>query len=364
MILHLNTASSWRGGERQSLFLAEGLKKRNIPQIIVGVPGSELEKRAKDNFTFIPLKMRGEWDVSSVLSLIKIIKNNNIKLIHTHTARAHTIALIAKYIYPNFSLVVSRRVDFHINKNIFSKMKYTSSLVDLFLTVSNRIKDILIEDGVDPEKIITVYSGIDPLPFKTKKSITHLKKEFSIPPKTTVIGNIAALVDHKDQETLIKAVALLPSSLKFKLLIVGEGELEAHLKSIVKALNLEDKVIFTGFRTDIPDLLRLFHIFALTSKEEGLGTSVLDAMMCQLPLVVTKGGGIPEMVDHEKGGYLAEVKDIIKIYEYLQILIKDTNLRKQLGTYNGSAVKKFFINATIEKTIYVYSSLLGERFCE
>jgi glycosyltransferase involved in cell wall biosynthesis len=364
MILHLNTASSWRGGERQSLFLAEGLKKRNIPQIIVGVPGSELEKRAKDNFTFIPLKMRGEWDISSVLSLIKIIKNNNIKLIHTHTARAHTIALIAKYLYPNFSLVVSRRVDFHINKNIFSKMKYTSSLVDLFLTVSNKIKDILIEDGVDPEKIITVYSGIDPLPFKTKKSITHLKKEFSIPPKTTVIGNVAALVDHKDQETLIKAVALLPSSLKYKLLIVGEGELEAHLKSIVKALNLEDKVVFTGFRTDIPDLLRLFHIFALTSKEEGLGTSVLDAMMCQLPLVVTKGGGIPEMVDHEKGGYIAEVKDIIKIYEYLQILIKDSSLRKQLGTYNGSAVKKFFINATIEKTIYVYSSLLGERFWE
>ena len=70
------------------------------------------------------------------------------------------------------------------------------------------------------------------------------------------------------------------------------------------------------------------------------------------------------MVDHEKGGYIAEVRDIIKIYEYLQILIKDSSLRKQLGTYNGSAVKKFFINATIEKTIYVYSSLLGERFWE
>jgi hypothetical protein len=158
MILHLNTASSWRGGERQALFLAEGLKEKNIPQIIVGLPGSELENRAKDNFTFIPLNMRGEWDIPSVFSLIKIIKNNNIKLIHTHTARAHTIALFAKYLYPKFSLVVSRRVDFHVNKNILSKMKYTSSMVDLFLTVSNRIKDILIEDGVNPEKVITFYS--------------------------------------------------------------------------------------------------------------------------------------------------------------------------------------------------------------
>lgn len=364
MILHLNTASTWRGGERQALYLAEGLKKRNIPQIIVGLPGSELESRSKDLFNFIPLAMRGEWDLSSVLALIEIIKNNNIKLVHTHTARAHAIALMAKFLYPNFFLVVSRRVDFHINKNFFSKLKYTSGLIDLFLTVSNKIKDILIYDGVAPEKIITVYSGIDPILFKNKKSIAHLKEEFQISPKTIIIGNIAALVDHKDQETLIKAVSLLPASLKFKLLIVGEGELESHLKSLVKSLNIEDRVLFTGFRTDIPELLRLFDIFALTSKEEGLGTSVLDAMINLLPLVVTKGGGIPEMVDHEKGGYLAEVRDIKKIYEYLEILIKDSALRKKFGTYNSNAVKKFYINTTIEKTIYAYSSLLGERFWE
>jgi len=364
MILHLNTADTWRGGERQTLYLADGLKAKKIPQIIVGQPNSELEKRSSENHKFITHKMRGEWDFKAVLGLIEIIKNNNVRLLHAHTAKAHTIALLAKFIYPNFYLVVSRRVDFHIGNNIFSKKKYTSPLIDLYLSVSNKIKEILIEDGINPEKIITVYSGIDPKRFSKKKNIAYLKKEFGIAPKTVVLGNIAALVSHKDQETLIKAIALLPGNLKFKLLIVGEGELEAKLKQLSSDLGLQDKIIFTGFRDDIPEILNLFDIFTITSKEEGLGTSILDAMINQLPMVVTDGGGIPEMIEHKKGGFVAEVKNIIQIYEYLLELINNPNLRKDFGTYNGKAVKRFFIDSTINKTIYAYSFLLGERFWE
>jgi glycosyltransferase involved in cell wall biosynthesis len=364
MILHLNTADTWRGGERQTLYLADGLKAKKIPQIIVGQPNSELEKRSSENHKFIPHKMRGEWDLKSVLGLIDIIKDNNVRLLHAHTAKAHTIALLAKFIYPNFYLVVSRRVDFHIGNNIFSKKKYTSPLIDMFLTVSNKIKEILIEDGINPEKIITVYSGIDPKRFSKKKNISYLKKEFSITSKTIVLGNIAALVDHKDQETLIKAIALLPGNLKFKLLIVGEGELETKLKQLSSDLGLQDKITFTGFRNDIPEILNLLDIFTMTSKEEGLGTSILDAMINQLPMVVTDGGGIPEMIEHKKGGFVAEVKNIIQIYEYLLELINNPALRKEFGMYNGKAVKRFFIDTTINKTIYAYSSLLGERFWE
>lgn len=363
MILHLNTALTWRGGERQSLYLAEGLAKRKIPQIIVGQPDSELEKRCAE-FNFVPLSMRGEWDYRAVRGLIQIIKDNNIQLIHAHTARAHAIALIAKYFYNKFKLVVSRRVDFHVNKNFLSLKKYTSGHVDLFITVSNKIKEILIEDGVDSEKIITIYSGIDPERFNKKVSTRAIKKEFSFPPKTIIIGNIAALVDHKDQATLIKAISLLPSTVKCKTLIIGEGELEDELKQLVEDLDIKDRVIFTGFRNDIHEILQFIDIFALTSKEEGLGTSILDAMFNELPLVVTNGGGIPEMVEHDKGGLVADVRDIIKISEYLQILIKNSKLRKKLGTYNSEAVKRFFIETTIQKTIYAYSALLGERFWE
>ncbi|MCB1141377.1 MAG: glycosyltransferase family 4 protein [Leptospiraceae bacterium] len=364
MILHLNTAKTWRGGERQCLYLAEGLAKRNIPQILVGQPDSEFEKRTKDRFEFIPLAMRGEWDLKAVSELIQIIKAKKIRLVHTHTARAHAIALFAKYFYPHFILVVSRRVDFTIRKGLFSHLKYTSDLNDVFLTVSGKIKEILIKDGVNPEKIITVYSGIDLDRFERIKRNTKYKKEFDIKGRTVVFGNIAALVDHKDHETLIKAISLVQSKRKVKLLIVGEGELEGHLKSLVKDLKIEDRVIFTGFRDDIPELLKFFDVFAITSKEEGLGTSVLDAMASGLPIIATRGGGLPEMISHEKGGYLSNVKDSVGIFQYINQLAVKPSLRKEFGNYNREAVKRFSIDSTIEKTIQVYSSFLGNKFWE
>jgi len=358
MILHLNTAHTWRGGEQQLQYLVSGLEKRKIPQIVAGQPGSELEKRIASS-RFFPVRMRGEWDIFCIKKLANIIKSEKVKLIHAHTAKAHAIALYVKLVCPDVKLIVSRRVDFHIGRNFMSRWKYINRRIDKFLTVSGKIRDILIEDGVDPEKVITVYSGIETSRFEKKVSTAHLYKEFNIKKGTVIIGNVAALVDHKDQATLLKAVSLLPSKLKFKVFIVGEGELENDLKQLASALKIEDKVVFTGFRNDIPELYKFFHIFALTSKEEGLGTSVLDAMANSLPLAVTKGGGISEMVEEGQGGFLAEVRDSVQIARILEAFIKDPALRKRYGAFNKKYVERFHVKNTVAKTVMIYESLLG-----
>lgn len=361
MILHLNTAETWRGGEQQLLYLANGLEKRKIPQVIVGQPNSELEKRAK-HLRFLGVRMRGEWDIFAIPKLLKIIDEYNIQLIHAHTARAHTLALFVKFFRPKLHLIISRRVDFSTKQSLGSKWKYLSSKNDLFLCVSNKIREVLVREGVDAKKVITVYSGIDFERFQEKKNIAYLKEEFSIPPRTIIIGNIAALVEHKDQETLIKAISLISSKRKIKLFILGEGELETKLKELVSNLNLKDRVIFTGFRTDVVQFLKLFHIFSLTSIEEGLGTTILDAMANALPVVATDAGGISEMVDHEKGGFLASPKDTYQISKYLETLILNPKLRKKMGLYNLEKVKKFSIENTIERTLQAYSLFLGNNF--
>ncbi len=361
MILHINTSKTWRGGEQQLLYLANGLENRKIPQIIIGQPNSELKKRMKHLF-FFEVPIRGEWDIFCLPKILKIIDEYKIQLIHAHTARAHTIGLFIKIFRPQLHLIVSRRVDFSIHQSFASKWKYFSKKNDLFLCVSNKIREILVKDGVDAKKVITVYSGIDLNKFREKKNITYLKKEFSIEPRTVIIGNIAALVEHKDQETLIKAISLISSKRKIKLFILGEGELETKLKQLVFDLNLNERVVFTGFRNDIVQFLKFFHIFTLTSTEEGLGTTVLDAMASSLPVVATNTGGISEMIDHEKGGYLAPPKDAYQISKYLETLILNPKLRKKMGFYNLEKVKKFSIEYTIEKTLQAYSLFLGNNF--
>ncbi|XDD51873.1 glycosyltransferase [Leptospira sp. WS92.C1] len=362
MILHIDTETGWRGGERQLLLLAEGLKKRKIPQLVLGKPGSALERRCSDhNLPFVALEMRGEWDLASVKTIRALVQEKKIRLIHTHTAKAHTLALFAKSKLPQTRLVVSRRVDFSIRKNLFSIWKYKSKRNDLFLTVSNKIREILLRDGVDPAKTVTVHSGIDFSFTKKLPDPARYKKEFSIKKDTIVIGNVAALVDHKDQKTLLHAVSKIDSSKNFKLLIVGEGDLRKELETLANTLGIHDRVVFTGYREDVPDILSLFDIFTLTSKEEGLGTSVLDAMAVGLPVVATKGGGIGEMLTHEKGSYLAEVGDSDSLAKYYEILIDDSRLRKSFGLFNKESVKRFSIKNTIRKTELAYYSFLGEE---
>lgn len=358
MILHLNNAKTWRGGEQQLYYLIMGLAERKIPQLLICQPNSELEKRIDNQIPVNSISMLGEYDIFAAKKIAKIIKSNNVKLIHTHTGAAHGLGILTKLYAPNVKLVVSRRVDFHINTNPLSKRKYYSNKIDYFLTVSNRIKEVLIEDGINPEKVITVYSGIDLKKFETSGNKENLINEFDIKKDTVVIGNIAALVDHKDQETLLRAIPYIQSEKDFRFFLVGAGELETKLKNLAKELKIEDKVTFTGFRNDIIDFYSLLDIFTLTSKEEGLGTSVLDAMTNSLPIVATNGGGIGEMLQDQKGSLLANVGDYMKLAENYSTLINNPSLRKEYGNKNKELVKAFSIENTIQKTIQVYNSLL------
>ncbi|MCE9501408.1 MAG: glycosyltransferase, partial [Leptospira sp.] len=175
---------------------------------------------------------------------------------------------------------------------------------------------------------------------------------------------VAALVDHKDQETLLRAVAAIKSEVDYKVFILGEGELEGKLKKLARSLGIGEKVIFTGFRKDIPAFLNFFHIFTLTSKEEGLGTAVLDAMACGLPVVATRGGGIVEMLQDKKGALLAQVKDIGSLADHFKTMIENENLRIKYGAFNREYVKRFSIEETIRKTIQAYYSFLAKGLYE
>jgi glycosyltransferase involved in cell wall biosynthesis len=359
MILHLNNAKTWRGGEQQLAYLVLGLKQKKIPQLVIGQPNSELQKRIADKVEFIPLKTRGEYDIFAAYEIYKICKERGVKLIHTHTGGSHGIGLLVKYFWKDVFLLVSRRVDFHINQNFFSKRKYLSDKVDYFLCVSDRIKEVLLEDGIHPEKLITVHSGIDLDKFKNYKLQKNIREELGVSKDTILIGNVAALVDHKDQKTLLRAISKMESKKKYKVLILGAGELENELKSLSKELNLEDKVFFLGFKPNILDYYFSFDIFVMSSKEEGLGTAILDAMAVGLPIASTSGGGISEILGTRVGSFLVNVGDSNSLAKSLDNLVEDKKRRELFGKKNKIEVKKFSVENTIQKTYEIYLSLLG-----
>ena len=374
-VLHLNTARTWRGGERQVWFLARALARRGIFQWVVGRPGSELERRCREaNLPFHAIAMRGEWDLLAVRQLRAFAREQNINILHAHTSRAHGLGLMAVRRLPGTRFVVSRRVDFPAGKNWFSRRKYLSPLIAAYVAISENVRQVLIADGVAPERIHIAYSGIDLSRFaplsgealrESESNQAALRREFELDtaPPPIVLGNVAALVDHKDQRTLLHALARLReiSQIPFRCLIFGEGELRGELEKLAADLQLgPEHLRFAGFRDGIDDAYRIFDIFVMSSKEEGLGTAVLDAMAYGLPVAATRGGGIPEMIVDEEGGLLAPVGDAPALAKALARLLESETLRQQMGAYNQERVKQFGTEATCQATLAVYERVLAD----
>ncbi len=363
MILHVNTSKEWRGGEQQLFYLALGLQHNGHKQIVVCQPDSPLENKCKEyQIEVAPIQMKGEWDWKAAKQIRHVAIEKQASLLHTNTAHAHSLTLLAKRKHLSIPLLVSRRVDFRPKSGLFSKWKYQHKDINYYLTVSQTIRDILLQSGISPEKVITVYSGIDPKRFTKLPPADHLREEFGIGKNELVITNIAALVDHKDQDTLIRSISQIQTSVPFKVLIVGQGPLEKRLKALANDLQVSSKIVFTGFRKDILEILSLTDIFTLTSKEEGLGTSVLDAMASGKPIIATSGGGIAEMLSPDQGAILCKVKDVQGLAKGFGRLLEDEGLRNRFGAFNKLMVKRFSYTETVKKTLLIYYSLLGESF--
>jgi len=346
-VFHLDSERTFRGGERQVFYLIEGLKEKGVENFLFCPANSHLFKEV--NVKKIPLSMRGEFDVFSAIKLSKFIKKFEPHILHAHTAHSLSTAIVAKKLSgKNPKIIASRRVDFHIK----SKKKYLAA--DRIIAVSNAVKEVLKKDGISEEKINVVYSGIDLADFANLDG-EYLRKEFNLREDDFIIGNIAALTEQKDHETLLKGVSHL--EIDFKLFIVGEGHLRKKLERLSEKLKIKDRVIFTGFRKDARNFLKIFDLFVLTSKWEALGTSILDAMAAGVAVVATNVGGISEMIEEGVDGFLVEAGDHKDIAEKIVFLKENKDVRDKIVFNAREKVKNFSVENTVEKIFRIYTGL-------
>ena len=173
-----------------------------------------------------------------------------------------------------------------------------------------------------------------------------------------MIGNVAALTGHKDHATLVEALALVrPLVPEVRLVIAGEGELRPALEAQVRARGLGDRVVFAGFRRDLDRLLPAFSVFCLSSRLEGLGTSLLDAMAFGVPVVATAAGGIPEAVEDGVTGRLAPPRDPGALAGALADVLGDEARRRAFG---AAGRRRFLERFTAEHMVAQTLAVLEE----
>jgi glycosyltransferase involved in cell wall biosynthesis len=301
-VLHIDTEKYWRGGQQQTVYLHQELLRVGWHSILICPPDSKTEQYCADrHIPVITVKMRNEADIISALKISGIVKKEGVNLIIAHSSQALGLAIPAVKKNKNCKLVAIRRVDFHVGKNALSRWKYSTKLLTKIIAVSGAIKNILISDGISPHKITVIHDCIDLNKFAGSPSSGELREKLQIPENNFIIGTVAALAGHKDYPNLLKAAkSVLSKKRDITFIAVGAGHDELSLKKLHKELNLGDNFKFIGFQEDVGRFLKLFDIFVLSSKTEGLGSSLLDAMAMGLPVIGTDAGGIPEIVKHKK----------------------------------------------------------------
>jgi glycosyltransferase involved in cell wall biosynthesis len=365
--LHIDTARTWRGGQNQVLLTVNGLREIGQRAALVAHPDGELRRRAAEGLDLIPIAPTSEMDLSAAWKLSRVIKRLLPDVIHAHDPHGIAMASLALSFAASSlrshgstgpAFVVSRRVDFHLSRNSFSRWKHR--LVDCFIAASDAIRQMLLADGVPAERTVTVHEGID-LDHVLATPAVNVHEAFWLPHGAPVVGNIAALVPHKGQRHLVEAAHLVVQQIPdARFVILGEGELREHLERQVHDYHLEKHVLLPGFRTDVLGCLKGFDIFAMSSVTEGLGTSLLDAMACSKPIVATSAGGIPEVVDDGVNGLLVAPRDHHAMAQALVRLLGDERLRQRMGEAGLTRLReRFTVEKMVAGTAAVYARVAG-----
>ncbi|HRE11462.1 MAG TPA: glycosyltransferase family 4 protein [Ignavibacteria bacterium] len=302
------------------------------------------------------------WKNSRILG--KFIKENKIDIVHSNTNYDRTAgAFAAKFAGVKH---VSNVHSFHSISHNLTHWYRNKFLIHHFMVDGVCTKDLLInEDKIDPAKITLLHLGLDPeLNKKDPETGKLIRKEFGVKDEEILIGNVARMVPFKGQEYLIRAYPdVLKAFPESKLMIVGDGELSDMLHKLAEELGVSERTIFPGFRSDIKSMYSAFDIYAHTSVEGGGETfpyAMLHALAQELPMVITRVGDMPAMVEDGVNGFVLNDKDVKSISEKLMLLCGDKKLRFEMGKKSFELMlRKFTVDimaANIEK---VYSKILS-----
>lgn len=362
-VLHISTPTSWRGGEQQLAYLATALHAMEIDQVVLCPEGSALSKKMMEaEIPVATFTSRGILDIKLAQRIAGLCKDKKFDLIHGHDSHAHSGAVLSVALFNNKTpIIVSRRVDFAVSGNSFSKWKYNHPSIRKIVCVSKMIADITAPALRDKSILTVVHSGIDLSKYNNAIRDRKLIIELGLPPATKLIGNLSALAEHKDYPTFLRtAQAVLREDPSLHFIIAGTGPDEKKIKGLAKKLNLTDHIHFLGFREDIIDIMLSLDVFLITSATEGLGTIIIEAFAAGIPVVATRAGGIPELVTDQETGLLADVGDVETLKNNVLQIINDQALRSKIMDNATMRMQDFSYQTTASKTLDVYRAITAD----
>ena len=357
-ILHVETGRHLYGGPQQVLYLMTALAERGHDGTLVCPPGSGIDSAARTSGISVQnLYCAGDLDLPFAYRLGSYIKESRPDLVHCHSRRGADILGGLAASFTDVPAVVSRRVD-------NTEMKLTAALryrpFRKIIAISEAIAAVLRDRGIDDERIVVIRDAVDVDAFERAPDCDAFRREFQLPAKAFVIAAAGQLIERKGHRFLLDALKDIPQSHpRCRLLLFGEGPLEAGLRDQAHQLGLSGQVTFAGFREDLDRWFGCFDLFVHPALAEGLGVVTLKASAAGVPVIAFDAGGVSEAVAHDETGVLVAPEDVRALSDAITGLIDDEQQRQRLGAAARKRMQNEFSIATMaDRHVELYESLL------
>ena len=344
-ILHANLARGFRGGERQTQLLIEGLADQGaVEQILACRPDSPLRKELNDipGMNFLPVSQMFDSHRHPI----------GADLIHAHDAKAAHWAFI-QYLLHRTPYIITRRVPNPLKNSFYTRAVYKKAarLVAISSAIQNYLQEYVPEVKVD--RIPSAWADWR----ENAEDVDDLRKTYS---GCFVIGHVGALMDrHKGQRYLIEAARYIWTQYpQMRFLFLGDGPDEKMLRQMGKGI---DNVEFLGFRRDVNRYLAVMDLFVFPSNYEGMGSTLLDAMAFDIPVIATRVGGIPDIVEDGQTGLLIPPKDAKAIVQAIEALYQDPDYRRRLAANARSQLDNYSPPKMTRRYMDLYQEVIAGR---
>lgn len=385
-VLHVLTNLDFGGAQLSVVNICVGLRRRGLDvRMAYSSAGGRrfcgnelLDQRLKEGE--VPLydmpRMRRDlnpyYDLLAVGQLRRLIREVRPEIVHTHMSKAGVLGRLAASLEKTPCVIHSVRgwsfyaVGSALKRRAFISIeRFSARLTDKMLAVSPQ----LVADGLrvgigSPGDYLVVRSGIAVGDFLTVSTDTcTLRRSVGIPDGTPVVGTVMALVEQKAPlDFAATAAEVLRALPRTHFLVVGDGPLREQLKEMIRGKAIEENFHLVGHRTDVSSLLGVMDVFLLTSRWEGTPRVLLEAMTTGVPVVATRVGGVPEIVEHDKSGLLAPPGDVESLARHTIRLLENPAEALELGRQARRHVAdEFDLSTVIVRHEQLYAELLRRK---
>ena len=325
--------------------IASGLDRKRFESIVgLFAPGWLKDRCEKLGLPTDVLPMQSQWDVDWIVRCCVLVRQRRVDLIHAHEFRANVFgAVVAKLC--RIPLVGTVHGKNYYPEHVKRRVAYRwVSKAARMVAVSEDLRQFLsTQVGIRGDRIARIYNGVDMPNRRSFEQVAQIRSDLGIEPSEYVLGIVGSLYPVKGHTYLFQALrSVLKLHPKTKLLVVGQGDLEDSLKRQAVELDIGHAVSFLGLRNDVPHILAALDLFVLPSLSEGLSVALLEAMSATVPVVASRVGGNPEIVQDGQTGLLVTPKNVSELAAHILEMIDKRERSKLFGERGREHVAKEF----------------------